>query len=92
VFFRNPTDYLTASPADAARRTFIGVFVCCVLRYYEYALDLVDHAEQEGLLASEDCLMLREFVKRTSAAPRSVLKDVRRLAERVVQRLRHPRD
>ncbi len=90
VFFRTPDAFLTGDGGEIRRRAFLAVFVSCVMRYYEYALDFVETACRLDRLSSEDGELLRGFTRRAARAPSTLVTDVGRVAHRVGRRLRGP--
>lgn len=90
VFLRDPVPYLTVSAANADHRIFSGIFICCALRYYDYAWRLLSTGVEKSLIRSEQAEELHRFVARSAQSPRPVLGDLRRALGRLIHRLQHP--
>lgn len=90
IFFKDPRQHLKASPEVALRRVQVGAFVCCVLGYYEYALQLISRGRDGRLLNPHQDRELRLMVARSAKSYARVSADLRRGAQRVFRRLRNP--
>jgi FkbM family methyltransferase len=90
IFFRETDVYLDVPDEEARRRVTVGVFICCVLRYYEFGLRLIDRATG---LNKIDAGLARDLEAMTLRAARSwsgLRGDLVRGLRRLARRLSHP--
>ncbi len=90
IFFRDIDLYLNVSLEEARRRVAVGVFICCVLRYYEFGLGLIERAAERNQINAEFAQDLEAMVLRAARSWSGLRGDVVQGVRRLTRRLRHP--